>query len=320
MHLSNVAFRTYEQGDEASICELFEYTYRRPMPFDFWHWRFRANPLGEAISILAWYNDTLVGHYCVSRVDLSVHGQILHSGLGGSLMVHPDYRGGGLFALLNEEIHAHMCQENLSLIWSFPNNNSHRLFVQKIGRANIYEIPFFSLIVTNAQHLPPLSPEVCELQQFSDDFLSLWNRVHKNYPIIARRDATFLRWRYTDNPLEKYGILAYYDNEQLLGYLVYKHYRTAIQIVDLLTIEDDQIGLHLIAHLVELARRKQIIEINLWLNVHRSLHHALERVGFSNRSPVTYFTARLLTPLSKSEGFFYTYRNWYVTMGDSDNF
>lgn len=320
MHLSNVALRTYEQGDEASICELFEYSYRRQLPLDFWHWRFRANPLGEAISVLAWDNDTLVGHYSVSRVDLSVYGQILHSGLGGTLMVHPDYRGSGLFSRLSEEIHAHMRQKNLSLIWSFPNNNSHRLFVQKIGRTDIYEVPFFSLAVTNVQYLPPLSPDVRELQQFSSDFDCLWNRVHKRYPIIARRDATYLRWRYTDSPLVKYGILAYYDNEQLLGYLVYKHYKAAIQIVDLLTIEDDHIGLQLIAYLVELARTKQIMEINLWLNVHRSLHHALERLGFSNRSPVTYFTARLLTPLLKSEGFFYTYRNWYVTMGDSDNF
>jgi hypothetical protein len=68
---------------------------------------------------------------------------------------------------------------------------------------------------------------------------------------------------------------------------------------------------------VQIARQASLSAVSLWLNVSHPLHWRLEKVGFRNSEPITYFVGRVLQP-ALSEAIVLDYRNWYLTMGDSD--
>ena len=47
------------------------------------------------------------------------------------------------------------------------------------------------------------------------------------------------------------------------------------------------------------------------------MHEVLERIGFVNSTPVTYFIVKKLKKDISSKGWD-NFKNWYVQMGDSD--
>ena len=60
-----------------------------------------------------------------------------------------------------------------------------------------------------------------------------------------------------------------------------------------------------------------VYKINVWCPIHHFMHEVLERIGFVNSSPVTYFIVKTLKKNILAKGWD-DFRNWYIQMGDSD--
>lgn len=311
--------RSYRLGEEDKILKLFADSFGQALQKDVWSWRFQDNPAGPGIIELSWDDEVLAAHYAVTPVILSINGADYLSGLSGTTMTHPHYRGRGLFPLLAEHTYTRMNQSGFVMIWGFPNALSHRGFVRYLGWQDIHEIPVFRLLLSKMPSIPSPSPRVVELSSFDSRFDQLWDQVRSEYGVIARRDFHQLRWRYQQNPSEHYRILAYIDNQDLLGYAVFKRYRKEVQVVDILTHATLNIGMPLFFTVIQLALEESAASVGLWLNASHPLHLALEKVGFRNSEPITYFGGKLLPsdPLGTD---IVDYRNWYLTMGDSDVF
>lgn len=309
----------YEPGDEHHILELFRQSFGRELDERFWAWRFRHSPAGEGVIYLSWDQGVLAAHYAVTSVAMRINGQDWLTGLSGTTMTHPNYRGRGLFPKLAQRTYAYMAESGMGLVWGFPNTLSHRGFVRNLQWVDIYEVPTFRLSLQGRLSLPTLSDDVVELEEFDARFDRLWNQVKDDYPIITRRDRPYLQWRYVENPAERYRILAHVEGESLRGYAVFKRYQDEIQIVDLLTVQDVNVGLGLISRIAHIALQEAAASVSLWLNITRPLHHALEKWGFGNGEPVTYFGGLALQPGLPADEL-YDFRNWYLTMGDSDVF
>jgi len=58
----------------------------------------------------------------------------------------------------------------------------------------------------------------------------------------------------------------------------------------------------------------------MWLNYTLPLHRELEKYGFANKEPITYLGAKLFKSVYKNAGRSFDFRNWYLTMSDSDVF
>ncbi len=311
--------RSYEPGDEAHIVGLFQQCFGRDLTETRWRWRYRANPTGPGVIGLAWHGDVLVAHYGASLVDLRVHGRDWQGGLVGGLMVHPDYRGYGLIAKSGRMTHARMAELGMPVAWGFPNSLSHRRVVKDLSFVDMHEVPMFRLSMEAVAALPIPSGNIVELEGFDRRFDNLWKQVRDDYPVITRRDRERLQWRYVRNPSERYRILAFVDGEDMLGYVVFKRYRQELQAIDILTVRDVEVGMQLISQMAQVARGESASALSLWLNMSHPLHWALEELGFGNGEPITYFTARILRP-ELPQDVAYDYRNWYLTMGDSDVF
>ena len=105
----------------------------------------------------------------------------------------------------------------------------------------------------------------------------------------------------------------------MLGYAVYKIYGSDIDVVDIVTVREDNIGEEVIISILDMALQQGNIKgINMWFPLHGTLHHCLEKIGFQNNIPVTYFGTRVLDDHKQYDVDFTKYSNWYIQMGDSD--
>lgn len=309
--------RPYEFGDEVAIADLFHVTYGRTMSDELWRWRFRDNPSGPSIIQLAWDDSILASHYAVAQVALSVNGEKVNSGLDVTTITHPDYRGRGLFRTLAKSAFERSAELGLAIVWGFPNRNSHRGYIQDLSWLDMWEIPTFRWRLPESLALPTPSCAMAEVDSFDKRFDVLWENVKLSHYVMVRRDRRYLTWRYIVNPEAQYRILISQDTSGLLGYAIFKRYNNELQVVDLLTKDDVEIGRQLILEVARIARQESLDAVSLWLNVANPLHRVLERLGFENDSPITYFSGLILRPDALDERV-YDYRNWHLTMGDSD--
>ncbi len=316
---SDLEIRAYRPGDESDILALFRQSYGRDMSSDYWSWRFRESPAGPGIIYLTWDGNVLAAHYAVTAVEVRMGGCDWPTGLSGTTMTHPGYRGRGFFRLLARATYEQMAREGMIAVWGFPNAMSHRGFVRDLAWGDIHEVPTLRLSLEGRLCLPAPIEDVVEVPAFDGRFDCLWERVRDEAAIAVKRDHRYLQWRYVENPAEHYRILACAAGPDLAGFAVFKRYGDELQVVDLLSAPDPEVGLALISHVIQVGLQEAAASVSLWLNVTHPLHHALERLGFRNGEPVTYFGGRVLhahVPASD----LYDYRCWHLTMGDSDVF
>lgn len=316
---SKVTWRPYETGDKGKILDLFRLTYGQELKEGYWNWRFRDNPAGPGVIDLCCDGDVLAAHYAATTISLWILGHGHLSGLSGTTMTHSAYRGRGLFPILARNTYRRMKEMGMAMVWGFPNSMSHRGFIKDLNWVDLYEVPTFRLSLSNSLSLPSSGEAVVELEEFPQNVDDLWKSVRNDYSILTVRDWQFLNWRYVQNPTGRYRIVAHLDGSDLLGYAVYKRYKNEFQVVDILTVNDTDIGVQLITHIIHRAIDESLDAVSMWLNVTHPLHRALERLGFSNGLPVTYFGGLVLQPELSNAGL-YDFKRWYITMGDSDVF
>ena len=319
--MSGIRFEPYRPGDEESIVQLFETCFDgRTIPLEYWRWRFLGNPTGQNAVELAWDEGCLAGHYAVSPAVLMVNGKDCMAGLSATTMIHPAYRGRKLFPELAGRLYTRLAESGFSLVWGFPNSRSHRGFVRDINWDDVAQIPFFALDLSSIERLGEVSTAIVELQQFDPRFDGLWVAARPTNGLVVKRDSKYLNWRFKDNPANKYRILAYVCGSKLLGYAVISVYEeTHLQVVDILFQPEVEIGLTLIKAAIDIAVKDQLSIIKMWLPVNLDLHQELERWGFVNTAPVTYFG---VCPFAALPGNCDAadVRQWYFTMADSDVF
>lgn len=312
-----VELRPYRSGDEAAICDLFEMVFGRPLSSAFWRWRYCDHPGGGPYAELAWDGNLLVGHYAVSASPLAVDGAFRKAALSMTTMIHPDYRGQRLFENSAARLYARLVADGFVAVYGFPNANSHRGFISRLEWQNIYEIPTLSLTLAPGTVPRSVPGQVATAAEFDAAFDTHWDAVKTNYRVWAWRDAAHLRWRYSENPEERYTAAAWRENGMILGYVVTKIYHgSSLDIVELFACEDS-VARGLVDWAIAEASSKGISSISMWSPVHSPIRITLESLGFTAGAPVTYFGARSFEelPFDLSD-----YRNWNFAMCDSDVF
>lgn len=312
--------RAYQPGDETAILDLFEQSFDIPMSIEFWNWRFRDNPEAEPMIDLAWDGDVLAAHYAVSPIIISLAGTPHLAALSMTTMTHPDYRGKGLFTTLASTLYARMEAQGYVIVWGFPNHRSHYGLIRHLMWQDICEIPMFRLDINELRFTPSISDKIIQLSTFGKQFDALWGLAGSNYDIAVRRDHNYLNWRFIANPQHTYYCYGYIEGGQLLGYIVFKQYKTVeIDIVDFLTVPEWPVVRELVGAVLEYCRQNSYKAINTWLPLRYPFHLDLEKTGFRNHEPITYFGSRILNSAVANLDFG-DVRQWYYTMGDSDTF
>ena len=310
----------YKQGDEVHILELFKATYGKSLSKDYWDWRFLKNPEGKVMIKLMWDGGKLVGNYAVSPVTLTYENTKILSALSMTTMTHPDYTGKGIFKELAEALYQEEQRKSgLKVVWGFPNSNSHYGFIKNLAWKNIEQIPVFSIEVTKIKESTFSLVEVTD--KITEKHVITESELNSSYSVKADRSLNYINWRYFAHPANKYHLFSVETNGQMF-YAITKLFpsfqekdKSEVDILELSFPPDNELLLQLINAIKKYYAKHDLVRLNLWLPLNDVKHIQLEKIGFTNSLPVTYFGCRVFdNNLKTSE----LSQNWFYSLGDSD--
>lgn len=293
--------RDYKQGDEKYILPLFEQTFGKPMSEKFWKWRFLDNPVNKIMIKLMWDQDLLVGHYAASPVCLLHHNTRILTALSMTTMTHPDYAGKGIFSKLAEELYTSEAEKNqLAAVWGYPNTNSHYAFIKNLKWNNLESVPTFSLAVQKIKEKN--SNRFRPIDAFSSEHSAAAEKVTEEYAIRMERSQEYLTWRYSDHPENTYHIFEC-QIDDLTYFVVTKVFssfevpgKSEVDFVEFILPNDEELLASCLSEVRAFYADYDLLKFNLWLPLNDPKHITLEKLGFTNALPVTYFGIKLLNP------------------------
>jgi GNAT superfamily N-acetyltransferase len=298
---------------EVKLRALFRESFGRPIQEGYLDWRYIANGQEQLLFAVTIHGQDPVASYSAFPVDLTCDGKTCQTAMSMTTMTHPHWRGKGLFQQLAAELYSQAGVNQIAAIWGFPNASSHPTFNGKLGWSDIYEIPTLTLDLTKTD----IGQLALNAQVQRDDEFSL------DYPdppmdglIRVHRSKSYLSWRYACNPVNTYYNFTLSLYGKVSSYVVTKSYGDGVDLVDIQSANSQEARI-LLTHVAKLSFDKGARQICCWAPTHHNVHDVLERLGFQNSSPITYFGGRELIPSAAPFGWS-SYKNWYVQMGDSD--
>jgi hypothetical protein len=224
--------RSYRQGDEKGILELFARSFpHAPRSLDHFRWKYVDNPAGGLrISLALEPTGDVVGHYAgypvvfrKARRDALAH-QI------GDTMTDASIRhiGRGPTGILGRtalHFYDHFCAGQVAFNYGF----------------NVANIQKFSLRFLRSDRVEPVTYRVAPsplplqkgerwLQGYSFELLretgaeldSFFSRVEGSYDFLVKRDSRYLAWRYFATPDRQYHFAAVRKWGHLVGWIAYR--------------------------------------------------------------------------------------------------
>ncbi len=156
---------------------------------------------------------------------------------------------------------------------------------------------------------------VQRIERFGDESDKLWARLARRFPVIVKRDAAYLNWKFTDQPHVDYDKFVARRKQTVCGYVITRtgtppEARVGI-IADLFAAPDDDVVIrHLLVHAVEHLRHKGVTGIIAASSVHEYIAHFLKHGFRRTRDVVPVFRSRTVDPMPNI--------GWFMGMGDHD--
>lgn len=284
------------------FCDLYHSCFNDKIDTTIIEQRYLQNPVGDLYMYVALEDNHIVANYSVSPAYLQMRDKQIKCALSLNTMTHPDFVGKGLFVQLARMLYDELKRQGYGMVYGFPNYISNRTFCTQLGWKDIYEIPTLELVIEKELSYHPSNIIPCssfDIPQTTTSRLT----VAKTNP--------YLNWRYKNKPYTDYHMIKT-ANE---SWMVYKRYQNMINIVELhpQCVEDlsDMIG-YISNVVLDLGLEKMTV----WSDTNSWEHLCLEKFGFRNRYPITYFGA---CDLNMPKDFdIWDFRNWSIQMGDDN--
>ena len=350
--------REYQKGDERGILDLYKLVFGTEMSGEHWEWKYKGNPAGQALVILAESDKGIVGQYALLPRLMKIGDNVWIGSLSVDSMVHPDCSGQGIFTALGKKAYELASQRGIHFVYGFPNANIHHLRITRLGWTDLYDgIPLWvkplnlenilrkrfvsnELLVSlggkigkiamrvryKAQRSTPMC-SVKETSSFDPRFDSLWNQVSGDHEIVVVRDKAYLTWRYHEKPSHDYVILTAEEEHDLLGYVVLRCMEDfSLQmgfIVDILTTpKETRACTDLITAAVDYFELRKMDIVSCLMLPSAAYSRSLTEMGFM-MAPKRLLPQRMYLGVCTftSEypaAFLAEPRNWFITWGDHD--
>lgn len=290
---------------------LFEVCFNREISSEFLKWRYVDNPLEDILVCVAIENNKIIANYSVSPIKALIDSNYEKFALSMTTMTHPDFAGKGLFTKLANSVYEKMEELNYKAVMGFPNKNSHVAFVKKLGWRDIYEIPTLRLELSDAVIKGEYNFNVVRDDEFKLDYSELL--VNEKINLYSSKEL--LIWRFKMNPINKYKNYVIEKDGKVLASVITKEFNNDEVDIVLINYSNIELLKDLLNYVVYTSKKNSFKYINVWSSTYSSEHEILERIGFINSSPVTYFGARVFNEFSLNA---YNYCNWKIDMGVSD--
>jgi GNAT superfamily N-acetyltransferase len=168
-------------------------------------WKFVENPSGPAVGFEAIGPDGPAALYCVIPETYLVRGQRTRVHQTVDIMIHPDYRGSGLYMALAHRMYEHLLAEQGGYtLLAFPNPKLLSVATKRTGWTLLHTIPFVFLprIVHRARRWRSEAKDVTftTVQRATELEPYLSVRDHSSRAVSVELSPEFLQWRAFDHP------------------------------------------------------------------------------------------------------------------------
>ena len=322
MEIKSVDKENYSPGEIRDICRVFNDTYKGfSFREDYVKWRYFETPYKQAYNFIAYEKDKPVGHTALCPRELIVDNKIVMAGQSLGNAVLPGYQKMGLFSKMAKKSYDKALGEDIRFIWGFPNHNAHYGKKTKLKWEDIYEIPTKQLLLGNTKFEETTHKDVINTSISS---LVPGNKIGNDSKIFFLRNKAFFKWRYVNNPRNQYFAYTINDENIFRTYLIYKIYEVPtgkyVDVVDFEAETNEDFKQMLLKLILDISINGEFTGVNIWINTNHKFSGILEMLGFINNAPITFFSfcsSRLEYSFLKKVS---NYKNWLITMGDSDVF
>lgn len=243
----------------------------------YYRWMYFDNPAGEAFGCYARHGDRIVSSFAMAPKVMVVGGHIRRIGKTMDMFTDPDYQGMGLIKKCADRVFAEAHSHGVAGWYVTPSVNSYPIFKGKWGYQEPFQLIFRARLLDPRAVLAAVSPGIAhrlgpavmnrlsrwprrrlalprgwvasELTRFGAETDALWDAVSSGHQLAIVRDATYLNWRYVDNP-DHYTIWMLQHQGAIRGIVVGKQtVRRGLpvgDIVDLVCAKDDAATLRLL--------------------------------------------------------------------------
>ncbi|MFC6992641.1 GNAT family N-acetyltransferase [Haladaptatus sp. GCM10025707] len=227
-YVNGVTIRLSTDGDRDAICALVEESLSAPATPDWFDWKYLDNPFADDFSLLvAEVDGTVIGMQGYLSFPLAHGIESLAGAMLVDAIIHPDYRGTGIYSKLAKETISHG-EATHDVLFSFLNDAAAPIF-DHWGWIRVAPTKTHSRIQDPGAFVRPLGPiatvttalarflrrrrdrrvtlgEKLAIEQadgvFIDDLVVLSRRVTPSR-LHLRRDERFLAWRF-GNPQDEW--------------------------------------------------------------------------------------------------------------------
>lgn len=312
-------------------------------------WQFLRNPEKKGYVDIAFdtKKNRTAAIYAVSCIPFKINDHVVSGTQSLDTITDVDYRGKGLFIKLAKDVYQKAADDNVALVYGFPNGNSIHGFKTKLGWEVLDPLPFLikplkSSYFTNkipflkflpninlsfANYSKSKTYSIVEDFSFPESVNELWQSFSKNIKVAVHRDKTYLDWRYINKPFENYKIAHCFDiNNKHLGFIIYtvkgKHGGKIAYIMEMIyDLDHPKAAQELLQYAVTQIKKEKADCILSWCLEHSPNASMYKKEFFvampEKLRPIElHFGVRSFkTDLNKTV---YDRKNWYLSYSDSD--
>jgi len=156
-----------------------------------------------------------------------------------------------------------------------------------------------------------------ENEDYGEEYDRLFRAVSNWHRIIGDRGASYLNWRYGQNPLYSTDRIVIRDNGNLVGYIIFYVKNGVAVFKDILCIPDENILNTLLGQWVKMLRERRTYSISAIFMDKNPMVRSLQYVGFRRRPEVSSVYA-YAQGNDAIQPVWLNGTNWYMTVGDRD--
>lgn len=312
---AGLRIRETTEYDERGIRELFALCFGREMSHEEWLWKYRRSPWGS-YAVVALDGDRIIAHYGGIKNKFYFKGEYLYAYQFCDVMTHPRYRAyrfskTPLTAMLNEMFYG---KQSMDIAYGFPSLRHARLQCLRLGGEGYRFVQSYKKICTGQSSICR-KVRIEEGWRFLEDMDMVKILENDGASVKFIKDKEYLRWRYIDNPVNTYFLLAFKRLFTKKGYIVCAFKDGWLNIMEMF-VKDYRDTKDILISLDDYAMRKGAAGIKTWLHPNEQLTKYFESAGYTgeNDIPIAFRQVNKRCVI-KAEDFFERY---YYRMGDYD--
>lgn len=181
---------------------------------EIWNFKHQNNPFGVSPVLLAEEANTLVGVRAFMQWRWQLENEVWISYRAVDTATHPNYQGKGIFKSLTMKALEVIKEKSNCFVFNTPNEQSRPGYLKmdwkQVGKINVALVVTFFYLFKLFQKNPVNESIVSENQ--IDKLCEIHNkRLVDQKVIFTPKSAKYLKWRYEENLLQKYHVIATED-------------------------------------------------------------------------------------------------------------